>query len=140
MNLVQWAKKSSTPPPQLLIYLLGSIWGVKRNWIDSWLESASNIVCSDLKVTKVNSKIVLIKSSKNYFIFLPAFYLVMCLMKDPKNFWRIVILKTRELVSFWGVKTHFGKLHMNWCNFRHNKIWLQSILCCNFKPIKIMKH
>ena len=50
------------------------------------------------------------KSSKNDFIFLPAFYLVMCLMKAPKNFWKIVFFKTRELVSFWGVKTHFGKL------------------------------
>ena len=46
----------------------------------------SHIVCSYLKVTKVYSKILLMKSSKNDFIFLPAFYLVMCLMKDPNNF------------------------------------------------------
>ena len=32
-----------------------------------------SIVCSDLKVTKVNSKILLMKSSKNDFNFLPAF-------------------------------------------------------------------
>ena len=47
---------------------------------------ASSIVCSYLKVTNVNSKNLLMKSSKNDFIFLPAFYLVMCLMKAPKNF------------------------------------------------------
>ena len=43
------------------------------------------------------------------FCFLPAFYLIMCLMKAPKNL-KKVIFKTQELVSFWGVKTHFGKL------------------------------
>jgi hypothetical protein len=48
--------------------------------------NSTNIVCSDLKVTKVISKILFMKSSKNYFIFLPAFYLVMCLMKAPNNF------------------------------------------------------
>jgi hypothetical protein len=31
-------------------------------------------------------------------------------MKAPKNFEKIVILKTLELVSFEGVKTHFSKL------------------------------
>ena len=91
-----------------------------------------NIVFSYLKVTKVNSKILLMKSLKKYFIFLPAFYLVLCLMEAPKNFWKIVILKRGELVSFWGVKNHFGKLPMKWCIFRHNKIWL---LCCNCESI-----
>jgi len=31
----------------------------------------------------------------------------------------IVIFKTWELVSFWGDKTHFGKLSMKWCIYRH---------------------
>ena len=40
----------------------------------------------------------LMKSSKNNSIFLPGFYLVMCLMKSLKSFCKIVILKTRELL------------------------------------------
>jgi hypothetical protein len=51
-----------------------------------------------------------VKSSENNFIFLPAFYLIMSLMKALKNFENIAILKTQELVSFLGAKTHFGKL------------------------------
>ena len=39
--------------------------------------------------TKVSSKILLVKSSKNNFIFQPAFYLIMCLMKASKNFEKI---------------------------------------------------
>ena len=35
----------------------------------------------------------------------------MCLMKSPKNFEKIAILKIWQLVSFWGVKTHFGEIH-----------------------------
>ena len=35
-------------------------------------------------------------------------------MKIKKNFGNIDILKTRELVSFWGVKTDFGKLAQKW--------------------------
>ena len=50
------------------------------------------------------------KSSKNNFIFLPAFYLIMYIMKAPIFFEKIAILKTQELVSFLGAKTHFGTL------------------------------
>ena len=71
----------------------------------------------------------LMKSSENDFIFSPAFYLIMCPMKAQKIFLKIFIFKTVELVSFWCVKTHFGKLPMKWCIFRHNKIWLESISC-----------
>jgi hypothetical protein len=66
--------------------------------------------------TKVFSKIVLVKSSKNNFIFLPVYYLIMCLMKDPKNFEKIAILKLWELVSLGGAKTHFGEMALKWCN------------------------
>ena len=62
-----------------------------------------------MKMTKVFSKISLIKSSKMDFIILPAFYLIMWLMKLPKNFEKIAILKIGELVSFLGVKIQFGK-------------------------------
>ena len=30
-------------------------------------------------------------------------------MKLPKNFQKMAILKIGELVSFWGVKIHFGE-------------------------------
>ena len=48
---------------------------------------------------------LLVKSSENDLIFLPAFHLTMCLMKAQKNFGKIAIL-----VFLGGVKTHFGKL------------------------------
>ena len=51
------------------------------------------IVCSYTKVTKVYSKILVMKSLENDFISLPAFNLIMCLMKAPKNLFKIVIFK-----------------------------------------------
>ena len=77
---------------------------------------------SEMNQTKVFSKIILVKSSRSNFIFLPVFYLIMCLMKDPNFFEKIAILKIWELVSFWGVKTHFGKIPLKWSIFRHEKI------------------
>ena len=83
---------------------------------------------------KVYSKNLLIKSSENDFIFLPALYLIMWLMKVKKNFEKIAILKTRELVSFWGVKTHFGKMmHFQaWKNQDYNQYFVVA-----FDTIKI---
>ena len=52
--------------------------------------------CKDLletKRTKVYSKILLMETSENNFIFLPVFYLIICLMKPLKNFGKIAILK-----------------------------------------------
>ena len=51
-----------------------------------------------MKSTKLYSKILLVKISENNFIFLPV-------LKAPKNFGKIAILKIWELV-FLGVKTH----------------------------------
>ena len=85
-------------------------WKIKSSKSKLWFE---------MKSTKLYSKMLLVKSSENNFIFLPAFYLIMCLMNAPKNFEKIAILKTQELDSFWGVKTHFGKLALKWCSFRH---------------------
>ena len=101
-----------------------SIWYRDTHFPLSFQRFYLSIVCSHSKVTKVNSKISLMKSSENDFIFSPAFYLIMCPMKAQKIFLKIFIFKTVELVSFWCVKTHFGKLPMKWCIFRHNKIWL----------------
>ena len=50
-------------------------------------------LCFETKMTKVYSKILLMKSSRNNFVFLPAFYLIMWLMKASKNFGKITILK-----------------------------------------------
>ena len=47
----------------------------------------------ETKSTKVYSKMLLMKSSENNFIFLPVFYLIMWPMKAPKNFGKIDILK-----------------------------------------------
>ena len=55
---------------------------------------------------KSNFKNVSMKCSENNFIFLPAFYMIMGLMKAQKNFGKITILKIWELVTFWGVKIH----------------------------------
>ena len=38
----------------------------------------------------------------------------MWLMKLPKNFEKLAILKIGELVSFWGFKTYFGILPLKW--------------------------
>ena len=51
--------------------------------------------------------------SKTYskcLILLPAFYLIMWLMKSPKSSEKIAILEIWQLVSFLGVKTYFGIL------------------------------
>ena len=78
-------------------------------------------LCFEMKMTKVYSKKLLMKSSKNNFIFLLLFYLIMCLMKASKNFGKIAILKILKLISSWGVKIHFGKLALKWCILRHKE-------------------
>ena len=49
------------------------------------------------------------KNSKKYLICLPAFYLIMFLMKSLKNSKKIAIFEICRLVSFLGVKIHFGE-------------------------------
>ena len=62
------------------------------------------LICSYSNVTKVNLKMLLMKSSESDFIFLPAFYPIICVMNAPNNYKRIIIFKTLQQVSFWGVK------------------------------------
>ena len=50
-----------------------------------------------MKMTKVLSKISLVKSSKNNSIFLSAFYLIICLMKAPKNFEKFSLLRELQI-------------------------------------------
>ena len=61
------------------------------------------------------------KSSESNLIFLTVFYLIIWVMEALKNLGKIFILKTWELISLGGVKTHFGKVALKWCIFRHEK-------------------
>ena len=61
------------------------------------------------KVTIYFPIFYLVKSSEKYFVLLPAYYLIMRLMKLQKNFEKIAILKIGELVSFLGLKIQFGE-------------------------------
>ena len=49
------------------------------------------------------------KIYRKYFISSSAYSLIMWLMRSPKNFEKIAILKIWQLISFWGDKIHFGK-------------------------------
>ena len=93
-------------------------------------------LCFEMKMTKVYSKNLLMKSSKNNSIFLLVFSLIMCFMKTPKNFGKIAILKIWELISLRGLKTHFGKLALKWCIFRHEKKCFKWYYFIAFDPIK----
>ena len=65
---------------------------------------------------------------KKNFICLPVFYLLMCLMKPSKNFEKISIFEMWQLVSFWGVKIHFGEIPLKRYIFR-------NVFFCFFSPI-----
>ena len=84
-----------------------------------------------INVTKVISKKILVKSSENYFIFVPAFYLIMCLMASPKSFEIIAILKKWQLVFYWDVKSYFGEIPLKWCIFRQRNFLWSPILPLN---------
>ena len=77
------------------------------------------------------------KKSGNHFIFLPVFYLITWVMKASKNFGKIAILKVWELISLGDVRTHFGKLALKWCIFRHEKNILTDINVIAIDPIRI---
>ena len=70
---------------------------------------------------------------RNYLISLPAYSLIMWLMRSPKNFEKRANLKISQLISIWWSKNHFGKTPLKWCIFRHEKsplpIWLSNSLC-----------
>ena len=78
------------------------------------------------------------KSSESNFIFLPVFYLIMWVMKASKNFGKTTILKIWELISSGGLKTHFGKLALKWCIFRHEKRCFNWYYVVAFDQIKIL--
>ena len=63
-----------------------------------------------LKRSQFSIQLFFSENFRKYFIFLPAFYLVMWPMIPAKNFEKIVILKIWELISHWSVKIHFGEI------------------------------
>ena len=65
---------------------------------------------------------------RKYFISLPAFYLIIWLMKSPKNFEKTSILKIWQLIFFRAVKTQFGEISLKSCIFRQDKNWFSPIL------------
>ena len=65
---------------------------------------------------------------RKYFISLLAFYLIIWLMKSPKNFEKTSILKIWWLVFFRDGKTHFGEIPLKSYIFRHDKNWFSPIL------------
>ena len=77
------------------------------------------------------------KSSKNNLIFVPVLYLIMWVMKAPKSFGKIAILKIWELVSLGDAKTHWvPKIHFMWNPLLtippkswHNYSFLGSVRC-----------
>ena len=58
---------------------------------------------------------------KKYFISSTAYFLIMSLMRLPKNFEKIANLKIWQLISIWGSKTNFGKTPLKWCIFKREK-------------------
>ena len=127
-----WVSSMLTPNLWLFLMTMKHIWlsgchkevtsNLKTKRIKMYF-SAISILWVHINATKVIPKKLLVKSSENGFILVPAFYLIMCLMKAPKNFEKIAILKIWELVSLGGGKTHFGKLALKWCIFRHEEIF-----------------
>ena len=136
-KIIKWGEKKMVNlmnyRPRRRLFL----WCQIKNWPKlsvpfTELQSLRSIDLCMKRETKVTPEFLLVKSSENDFIFLPAYYLIIWLMKAKKNFEKIAILKTQGLVSFWGVKTHFGKMPLKWCIFRHEKIKILSNICRSF--------
>ena len=102
-DVIGWMKcrRSNFPLHQLAYDRVPESWKTQKwSWIYKPIRNERE---------NVYSKFLLMKSLKKWFNFLPAFYLIIWLMISPKNFGKIGILKIWQLVSLWGVKTHFGK-------------------------------
>ena len=87
-----------------------------------------------------NIKNLWMKSPEIVFIFLPAFYWIIWLIKSRKNFEKISILKIWQLFFFWSVKIYFGKLLLKWCIFSHRKISFSQIMPFNQGRRNVFEH
>ena len=77
------------------------------------------------------------KKFRNYVYFSTCILPDYMAHRSPKNFEKIAILNILEMVSFWGVKTHFSKRALKWCIFRHEKKYFNAYYVIAFDPIKI---
>ena len=92
MNSVSW-KISYATTPQLLIYLLGSMSGVKRNWIDGWLESASNTFNAK---NSLDDWVKLIMKS-----FLQCFHEISCYYFPPLGYLNVCYIQPKHFRFVW---------------------------------------
>ena len=99
---------------------------------------SSRYSLSAFKWHKSNIKNSLMKSSEIVLIFLPAFYLIIWLMKSLKNFEKISFLKIWQMVFFWGAKIYFGIFLPKWSIFRSVKIWFSQIMPFNSYHFHLM--
>ena len=115
---------------QSLVTIFYLFFAIILGWFIVWQQNHKKVriyvKSGNLKETKVNSEVLLIKHSGIILILLTAFYLIMWPMTHQRNSWKISILKIWQLVFFWGVKTYFGILPLKWCIFRHEKNDLMS--------------
>ena len=79
--------------PQLLIYLLGSMSGVKRNWIDGWLESASNTFNAK---NSLDDWVKLIMKS-----FLQCFHEISCYYFPPLGYLNVCYIRPKHFRFVW---------------------------------------
>ena len=91
-------------------------------------------LCSVKKDTKLNQVSCLIKSSETMFIFYLNFIWYYGSWHHQRILKKIPILKTWQMVFFWGIKTYFGILPLKWCIFRHEKMNIFSKICHSFRP------
>ena len=67
-----------------------------------------NLRLNTIKGDKSISMVFDSETFRNYFISSSAYSLIVWLMRSPQNFEKIATLKIWQLISFRGVKTHFG--------------------------------
>ena len=87
--------------------------------------------------SNIFKNIIIREKFRNQLKFLSVFYHIMCLMKAFRSFGKIAILKIWELVSYCGVKTHFGKLPLEMMHFQPWKKMFNLFHVLALDPIKI---
>ena len=109
---------------QLLVLILDKAWRHVQNTEKE--KCKQNILRFDSKDTIYFIIFYQLKVQRINFIFFPAFYLIICLMKATKNFEKIAILKIWEPIFYCGVKIHFGKLPLE---MTHLNLDLTYFMC-----------
>ena len=71
----------------------------------------------------------LMKSSENEFNFFACILADYLAHESPKEFWKNSHFENMRAVSFWGVKTHFGKLPLEMMHFQPWKKLFKTLSC-----------